>query len=61
MAPQTTIGRIFALLVPTIIVAVANSYIPHDYALIRQLLSYVQLAFMSAIAVVTVKFVLEDF
>ena len=61
MAPQTSVGRIFALLVPTIIIAIGNSYIPHDFALIRQLLSYVQLGFMAVIAVVTIKFVLEDF
>jgi hypothetical protein len=62
MAPQNSaVGRIFILLIPTIIIAILNSYIPHEYAAIRQALSYFQLALMAAIVFVTIRFVLEDF
>jgi len=61
MAPQTPVSRIAFLLVPTIVVAIANSYIPHDQTLIRQALSLLQLGFMAVIAVITIRFVLEDF
>ena len=61
VAPQTPINRIFVLLVPIIILTVIISYIPHELTLIRQALSLVQLGFMTTIAVITVRFVLEDF
>ena len=62
MAPQNSaIGRIFILLVPTIIIAILNSYIPHEFTAVRQVLSCVQLALMAAIVFVTIRFVLEDF
>jgi len=61
MAPQTSIGRIFTLLVPTIALTVIDSYIPHDFTLIRGVLSLVQLGFMAVIAVITIRYVLEDF
>jgi hypothetical protein len=61
MVPQPTVSRIFYLLVPTIIVAVVNSYVPHDFALVRQVLSYVQFGFMALIMIVAVQYVLDDF
>ncbi len=61
MTPQASVSRIFALLVPTVVVTIIISYIPHDLTLIRQVLSFVQLGFMAIIAVLTVRAVLEDF
>jgi hypothetical protein len=61
MVPQTTVSRIFVLLIPTIVLAIVNSYVPHDLTLIRQTLSYVQLGFMAIIVIVAIQYVLEDF
>ena len=61
MAPQTTIGRIFMLLVPTIAITIIDSYVPHELTLVRSVLSLVQLGFMAVIAIVAIRYVLEDF
>lgn len=61
MAPQNTISRILVLLVPTIIIAIVNSYVPQDLAVVRQALSVLQLGLMAVIVILTLQSVLEDF
>lgn len=61
MATPTTSGQIVALLIPTIIVAVSNSYIPHEFTMIRQLLSLILLGLMALIMILAIKSVLKEF
>ncbi len=61
MTSQTTTSRILTLLIPTIIVAIGDSYVPHELNLVRQLLSFVLFALMAIIMVVAVRAVIDDF
>ncbi len=61
MNPSSTAQRIGSLLAITIGITIADSYVPHELTLVRQLLAIVQLGLMAAIVVLTLGSLLRDF
>jgi hypothetical protein len=61
MYEYTFVARLTALLGADLIIAIADSYVPHDWTLARIAIGTVQLGFMAATMAVAVRRVLQDY
>jgi hypothetical protein len=61
MSQQSTYSRLIGLIFIVTAITIADSYIPHELTLAREIVSYAILAIMAVIVAVTVRALLRDF